>query len=274
MAAQIGRFQCGEACYAQHFLTWRKKGHSTREWGDVVYLKNNADELYLKEVQTNAGKGIGLFVSSVTEPLPPHSRARAVTKSILKAMLEIPPGRGIIIQTHTSYAASPDILGILKELSRKTSVLVSISIETNREHIRGLIRPCCSIKQRLNAFRTLADNGIATQASISPIMPCTPQTFARLLKENGVWRVILDHWEIGDGSCGARTDLTGVPQRLSENGYSKKWFSANVLDELEPAFIAQGFPGGVGRKSNYFALIPPLGVNKRRRRMQRHNRVM
>jgi len=253
----IGWSQCGRACYAQHFLVWKKKGHSLSEWGRFVYLKRNAPELYFKEIRTRSGQNaVGIFMSSVTEPLPPHPRARAVTKAVLEAMVANPPGRGLIIQTHTSYAASPDIVNVLKELSQKTSVLVSISIETNREHIRGMIKPCCSIRKRLNAFKVLSSNNIATQASISPIMPCTPEAFARQLRENGCWRVILDHWEIGDGSKGQRTESTGVPNCLQRNGYDRQWFSAAILDDLQPIFEAQRFPGGVGRKESFFALIP------------------
>jgi len=257
----IGWSQCGEACYAQHFLVWRKRGHTRDEWGRTVYVKKNAPSLYIKEVQTRSGKNaIGIFASSVTEPLPPQPEARAITRELLEAMVEFPPGRGLIIQTHTSYAASPEIVEVLVELSKRTSVLVSISVETNRDNIRGLGKPCCSIDKRLNAFEVLSSHNIATQASISPIMPCDPEEFAQTLRLCGAWRVILDHWEIGDGSKGSRTESTGVPQRLKDNGYNAKWFSAEVLDELEPIFRAHGFPGGVGRKKDYFAFIPEHSV--------------
>lgn len=253
----IGWSQCGQACYAQHLQAWARKGHTRGDWGNFVYLKTNAPALYVKEVQTRTGQNaIGIFMSSVTEPLPPHAQARSVTRSLLEAMVAEPPRRGLIIQSHTSYAAAPDILEVLQELSKRTSVLVSISIETNREHIRGLQKPCCSTTKRLNAFRILASNGIATQASISPIMPCNPELFADLLKKNGVWRVILDHWEIGDGARGTRTESVGIPQLLMDNGYDTKWCSSTVLDELEPIFAAKHFPGGVGRKEDFFAFIP------------------
>jgi DNA repair photolyase len=195
-------------------------------------------------------------MSSVTEPLPPQSKARAVTHRLLEAMVERPPGRGLIIQTHTSYAASPEIVEVLRELSRKTSVLVSISVETNRQRILGLKTSCCSIRKRLQAFETLSSQGIATQASVSPLMPCDPEVFARQLRDRGVWRVILDHWEIGDGSRGSRTESVGVPDLLTSHGYDPKWCSAAILDELQPIFAAEGFRGGVGRKPDYFAYIP------------------
>lgn len=121
-------------------------------------------------------------------------------------------------------------------------MLVSISVETNREHIRGLGVPCCSIEKRLNAFKVLSENKIATQASISPIMPCDPEIFAQQLKESGVWRIILDHWEIGDGSNGNRTESTGIPKQLMDNGYDPKWCTASILDKLEPIFNKYEFP--------------------------------
>lgn len=253
----IGSLQCGRACYARHLQSWARKGHRPDDWGTVAYLKQNAPELYLKEVRTRSGKkAVGIFMSSVTEPLPPQSKARAVTYRLLQAMVEAPPNRGLIIQTHTSYAASPEIVEVLQELSRKTSVLVSISVETNRERIFGLKTSCCSIKKRLQAFETLSSRGIATQASVSPLMPCDPEVFARLLRETGVWRVILDHWQVGDGSNGSRTESVGVPELLTSHGYDPKWCSAAILDELQPIFAAEKFPGGVGRKPDYFAYIP------------------
>lgn len=257
----IGWSQCGNACYAKHFLTWKKRGHTRNEWGHYVYLKENAPSLYLHEFKTSSGtNGLGIFASSVTEPLPPHPKARAIMRALLEAMIERPPGRGLIIQTHTSYAASPDILEPLMELSQKTSVLVSISIETNRDETYGFGEPCCSVRKRLKAILALSKVGIATQASISPIMPCDPLEFARTLKQNGVWRVILDHWEIGDGSKGKRTKRTGVPRQLNNLGYDSKWFCADILDEIEPAFVSQRFPGGVGRKDNFFAFIPRKNI--------------
>ena len=253
----IGALQCGKACYARHLQSWARKGHRPDDWGTVAYLKQNAAERYLKEVRTSSGgDGTGIFMSSVTEPLPPQKKARAVTHRLLKAMVERPPGRGLIIQTHTSYAAAPEILEVLQELSQRTSVLVSISVETNRERILGLKSSCCSISKRIKAFETLSSHGIATQASVSPLMPCDPEVFARMLREAGVWRVILDHWQVGDGSGGSRTESVGVPQLLTSHGYDPKWCSAAILDELQPIFAAQNFPGGVGRKPDYFAYIP------------------
>ena len=253
----IGKGQCGTACYARHLQSWARMGHKPEDWGQAVYLKTNAAELYVKEIRTaSKKKAVGIFMSSVTEPMPPQQKARQITRRLLEAMVASPPGLGLIIQSHTSYAASPEILDVIERLSQKTSVLVSISIETNRPHIRGLRPPCSSIENRLDAFRVLSSRGIATQASISPLMPCDPKKFARLLRQNGCWRVILDHWEIGDGSCGRRTESVGVPEILRRNGYDPKWCSAEVLDELQPVFEAQGFPGGVGRKENFFAYIP------------------
>ncbi len=253
----IGNLQCGRACYAQHLQSWARLGHRPGDWGTVAYLKRNAPELYLKEVRTRNGRNaIGIFMSSVTEPMPPQRKARDITRGVLESMVERPPGRGLIIQSHTSYAASPEIVEVLERLSEKTSVLVSISVETNRENIFGMKQSCCSIKKRLKAFEVLSSHGIATQVSISPLMPCDPEVFARQLREAGVWRVILDHWEIGDGSKGSRTESTGVPRLLIDRGYDPKWCTAAILDELEPIFAAENFPGGVGRKKDYFAFIP------------------
>lgn len=253
----IGNLQCGRACYAQHLQSWARLGHSPKDWGSVAYLKRNAPEVYLKDIPTRFGKNaVGIFMSSVTEPMPPQRKAREVTRGLLEAMVEVPPGRGLIIQSHTSYSAAPEIVEVLERLSAKTSVLVSISVETNRERIFGLKQSCCSIKKRLAAFETLAAHGIATQVSISPLMPCDPEEFAGQLRAAGVWRVILDHWEIGDGSKGSRTESVGMPSLLRKHGYDQKWCSAAILDELEPIFAAENFPGGVGRKEDYFAFIP------------------
>jgi len=260
----IGRTMCGAACYAQHFLPWRCTGHRPEDWGKAFYVKRGGPELYVKDIVAIQREGtVGIFMSSVTEPMPPQRSAREVSRAILEAMVKQPPARGLIIQSHTAYAASPEIVEQLVRLNQRTGLLVSISIETDQEHIRGLRRPCSSVEDRLGAFSVLAEHGILTQASVSPILPGSPERLASLLRASGVWRVILDHWEIGDGSGGARTESVGFPELLRANGYDARWFRASILDELQPVFEAKGFPGGVGRKEQYFAAIPRHGLAAR-----------
>ncbi|MEJ3720313.1 hypothetical protein WGM54_20230 [Paenibacillus polymyxa] len=101
-------------------------------------------------------------------------------------------------------------LDILLELQQRCELLVSMTIETDREDVKPLFAPLAlGINQRLKALRNVHAAGINTQASISPLLPFTPDFPKRL--QRIVDRIYIDSLNIGDGLKGKRSVQLGMP---------------------------------------------------------------
>jgi hypothetical protein len=75
-------------------------------------------------------------------------------------------------------------LARLLELSRRTMLRVSFSLTTNRESVRKLYEPnCATLDCRLKAIKILREAGIATFATLAPLLPCNPEELAGIALE-------------------------------------------------------------------------------------------
>jgi DNA repair photolyase len=114
-----------------------------------------------------------------------------------------------------------------------------MTIETDREDIKQTFAPYApGINMRLNALREIHDAGITTQASISPVLPFTPD-FPKLL-EGIVDRIWIDTLMIGDGSMGKRSERLGMPQLFKAHGLSE-WYQKDIHVRVEKYF-KKSFP--------------------------------
>jgi DNA repair photolyase len=114
-----------------------------------------------------------------------------------------------------------------------------MTIETDREDIKQIFAPYApGIKKRLNALREVHEAGISTQASISPVLPFTPD-FPKLL-EGIVDRIWIDTLLIGDGSMGKRSQRLGMPQLFEAHGLSE-WYQSDIHVRVEKYF-KKSFP--------------------------------
>lgn len=202
-------------------------------WGAWIDIKTNAAEKYRNEVMKlrQKHKPINLFMSSATDPYQPVESKAAVTRRVLEEMIETPPDL-LQIQTRSPLIARD--LDLLLELKEMCQVLVSMTIETDREDIKQIFAPYApGIKLRLQALRKLHDAGIATQASISPVLPFTPD-FPSFL-EGIVDRIWIDTLNIGDGMMGKRSARLGMP-RLFETHDLAKWYEKDIHSKVEKYF--------------------------------------
>jgi DNA repair photolyase len=150
---------------------------------------------------------------------------------------EIPWGDLLQIQTRSPLITRDiDLLITLKE---KCEVLVSMTIETDREDMKRIVALYApGIKLRLKALRELHDAGMSPQASISPVLPFTPD-FPKLLK-GIVDRIWIDTLTIGDGSMGKRSERLGMPRLFEAQGVSK-WYQKDIHVRVEKCF-KKSFP--------------------------------
>ncbi|WP_249930995.1 hypothetical protein [Paenibacillus polymyxa] len=115
-----------------------------------------------------------------------------VTRKILTEMIESPPD---FLQIQTRSPLVVRDLDILSELQQRCELLVSMTIETDREDVKRLFAPLApGINQRLKALRNVHAAGINTQAAISPLLPFTPDFPKRL--QRIVDRIYIDSLNI------------------------------------------------------------------------------
>jgi DNA repair photolyase len=247
-----GNSLCGVGCYAKH------NGHVTRgrPWGSFLEVRQNAAEAYRASYtrernwaqKWDPNGRLVIFCASVTDPFVPQERRFRVTRSLLDAMLELPPD-GLILQTHSHLVL--DEVDRLRELSTRCSVRVHVSIESDRDGLPGLPPPASSVERRLAACETLKSAGLTTVVTVAPLLPIEdPERFFATIARVAD-AVVLDHFIGGDGTAsGHRTRRTGLPAAMA--AIEPRSIQAEYLEEM--ATTARGLmPGRVGIGRDGFA---------------------
>jgi len=214
-------------------------------WGEWVDIKTNAAENYRKEIIKLRKKRnpVNIFMSSATDPYQTLERKVKITRGILEGMIENPPD---FLQIQTRGPLITRDIDLLIKLKEKCDVLVSITIETDREDIKQIFAPLApGIKLRLKALKEVHDSGISTQASISPVLPFTPD-FPKIL-DGIVDHIWIDTLSIGDGSMGKRSERLGMPQLFQEHELSQ-WYQKDIHVKVEKYFNKY-FPSDIIRVS-------------------------
>lgn len=210
----LGSSLCGVGCYVQHniYVTRGEK------WGRFVEARTNAAAAYRAEYESeqrwarSKRSKFSIFLSSSTEPFQPLERKHRVTRSVLEAMLELPPDE-LILQTHSHQVT--DCLDLYPALARRMSFRVHISIESDRDSLPGLPPSASSVARRIQAAGELRKAGIFVVVTVAPLLPIDDpdRFFARLAEVADA--VVIDHYIQGDGSReGARTRRTVLPAAM------------------------------------------------------------
>ncbi|CAM3105410.1 radical SAM protein [Paenibacillus lupini] len=223
-------------------------------WGEWVDIKSNAAEIYRNEVikLRRKNKPINIFMSSATDPYQPIEREAGITRRILQEMLESPPD---LVQIQTRSPLILKDLDLIVQLKDKCEVLVSMTVETDREDMKQLFAPYApGIKLRLKALREVHAAGIMTQAAISPVLPFTPD-FPKTL-EGIADRIWIDTLNIGDGSMGKRSKRLGMPQLFDDHDLTD-WYRSDIHSRVE-TYFRSFFPSEMIHvsKSEAFPLKP------------------
>lgn len=202
-------------------------------WGSWLDIKVNVAESYRKEIRLlrKKNKPVNIFMSSATDPYQPMERKVNITREILIAMIDHPPD---FLQIQTRSPLITRDIDLLLKLKEKCDVLVSMTIETDREDIKRIFAPYApGIQLRLKALREVYEAGISTQASISPVLPFSPD-FPKIL-DGIVDHIWIDTLSIGDGAMGKRSEILGMPKLFEENKLSQ-WYQKNLHLKVEKYF--------------------------------------
>ncbi|WP_026702232.1 SPL family radical SAM protein [Salibacterium aidingense] len=217
-------------CYVREMPIQRFKD---LPWGEWVDIKKNAADNYRNEMKKlrRKTKPVNIFMSSATDPYQPIERKANITRGILEAMIECPPD---FLQIQTRSPLVKRDIDVIIQLKEKCKVLISLTIETDREDIKRVFAPYApGIKRRLKVLKELHDAEIPTQASISPVLPFTPE-FPKAL-EGIVDHIWIDTLNMGDGSMGKRSERLGMPKLFRENGL-ERWDQPNLHVKVEKYF--------------------------------------
>ncbi|WP_404331903.1 SPL family radical SAM protein [Mesobacillus maritimus] len=202
-------------------------------WGEWLDIKTNAAENYRKEIikLREKNKPVKIFMSSATDPYQPMERKTNIVQGILEEMMEHPPD---YLQIQTRSPLITRDIDLIVNLKEKCKVLVSMTIETDREDVKQVFAPYApGINLRLKALKEVHEAGIMTQASISPVLPFTPG-FPKVLEgiADHIW---IDTLSIGDGAMGKRSARLGMPKLFEKHGHLR-WYEKNLHIKVEKYF--------------------------------------
>ncbi|MDN3015905.1 radical SAM protein [Paenibacillus sp. BSR1-1] len=224
---------CGYSCKYCYVREMPIQRFKEIPWGQWLDIKTNAADNYRKEIikLRNKHNPVNIFMSSATDPYQPIERKANISRKILEEMIQNPPD---FLQIQTRGPLITRDIDLLIQLKEKCEVLVSMTIETDRDDIRKIFAPYApSIKLRVKALKKLHDAGISTQASISPVLPFTPE-FPKIL-HGIVDHIWIDTLSIGDGAMGKRSERLGMPNLFHEHELSK-WYQKDLHIKVEKHF--------------------------------------
>lgn len=201
-------------------------------------FKQNVSKLYELEYGRikRPGKGepspLRIYMSSVSDPYQPQEKKLQFTRALLAAMQTKPPDV-LVIQTRSPLVGRD--IDLIKSLAEKCELWLSMTVETDMDRIPGLPPHATPIKRRIETLRRFKAAGVPTQAAVSPLCPILDvEGLAHTLQEASD-RVVIDHWQKGDGTNGCRTSRTRFPRVLEEAGYGA-WNSEDKLEEVKAVF--------------------------------------
>lgn len=194
---------CAFACkfcsaIKMNFFTDRakQKWHPTG-WGKWLDYKTNLIELLHKEKEQIRKSKI--HFGNATDIYMPIERKLKLVPPILEFFLENPPVELEVQTRGTSRDVARDI-PIVQELARKTRVLVSYSIHTDRDDVKKIFEPKApSLIERRRGLKLYHDAGIETRLSCMPILPLDPENFAAQLAPlitTRVWIAAMNHKQL------------------------------------------------------------------------------
>jgi len=163
------RFGC-TYCYAS-FMGRFIEGKGVKDWGEYVFAKTNAPELLKKELQTkfkkDKGKGIEIFLSSVTDPYQGVEAKYKITRQCLEAIADFGFEGYVSILTKSDLVTRD--IDVFKRLKH---VVVGMTVTSTDDSISKYFEKFApKVSLRFKALKTLNEAGIGTYAFIGPLLP-------------------------------------------------------------------------------------------------------
>lgn len=189
------RFGC-TYCYAS-FMGRFLKDKSIKDWGEYVYVKENAPELLKKELPKlkNKGKGLEIFMSSVTDPYQGVEAKYQITRKCLEVLRDFGYEGYLSILTKSALVLRD--IDILKKLAH---VSVGLTVTSYNDAISNYFEKYApKVTERFDALEKLNNAGIRTYAFIGPLLPhyvafeTELETVFKKLDEAGTHDIFVEH---------------------------------------------------------------------------------
>jgi len=217
-----------------------------QRWGQFTTFKQNAAALLIKELRPNQI----IYCSPLVDPYQP---GEPLMPDILASLIARPPAV-FVIQTRSPLILRD--LPLLKALHQKTTLRVSFSVTTNRpEVLRRYEAQCAPYRERLDTIRALNEHGIATYATLAPLLPCDPETLMADALAATPFPLIADPLHIRATKQTGATKRTGATTRdialkVATPQKEGKWFDASfqttLVAELHRLATLAGRPFATG----------------------------
>jgi len=185
---------CAFACSYCYVPKFPNGKHSFDEWGNWVEVKTNAPELIRNERARIFGSRI--FFSYATDPYQYLELKYRLSRRCLTELLRYKPSK---LTIHTRSHLILQDVELIKSFGNR--VRVGVSITTDDDKIRQEFEPSApSIQRRLHLIRELRQAGIDVHVSMSPLLPCDPERFTRLIADHAsaIWVDQMNYPEINN----------------------------------------------------------------------------
>ncbi|WP_198433016.1 SPL family radical SAM protein [Burkholderia ubonensis] len=153
-------------CYAS--FMGRFVGEPITSWGDYVYVKTNAVDLFESELPRIQKKQphAALFLSSVTDAWQPVERRYRLARGILQHLVA-KKYQGVV----SILTKSPIILDDLELLRNLAKPDVGVTVTATSNHVARILESRApSATRRLQTLATLNKAGVRTYAFVGPLL--------------------------------------------------------------------------------------------------------
>jgi len=217
-----------------------------QHWGRFTTFKANAAELLEKSLRTDQI----IYCSPLVDPYQPAEAEECLMPRLLDAVIASPP-RVFVIQNRGPLILRD--LEMLQALHALTRLRISFSITTDREDVRRLYEPLCApIPERLRVVRRLRQAGLATYATLAPLLPSNPEALVDMALEATDRDIVADPFHVrAVKTSGATTREAAL--RVSEKSAYIKWhepeFQAEMVERMRNRAARAGRRFGTGTRA-------------------------
>jgi len=163
-------------CYARYTHEFMELRDSA-EFEDKIYAKSNLQPILRRELKRIDGSQ-GIAIGTATDPYQPAERRYERTRAALEVFAE---HRGVALSITTKSDLVTRDIPLLREIARRNSVNVNITITTLDASLARILEPRAPRPDlRLKAVRALAAAEIPVGVFPNPIMPMITDQEKRL----------------------------------------------------------------------------------------------
>ena len=217
-----------------------------QHWGRFTTFKANAAALLDKALRADQI----IYCSPLVDPYQPAEAEECLMPRLLDAVIARPP-RVFVIQTRGPLILRD--LEKLQALNTLTRLRVSFSITTDREDVRRLYEPLCApIPERIRVIQRLRQAGIATYATLAPLLPSNPEALVDMVLEATDRDIVADPFHVrAVKTSGATTRAAAL--RISDERAYIKWhepeFQAEMVERMRDRAMRAGRRFGTGTRA-------------------------